>query len=54
MLGWMILFILMSLPGMTAILTGYPAPTSLKTASLFFMVLLLFALTTRLIRGRVR
>lgn len=54
MLGWMILFILMSLPGMAAILAGYPASTSLKTASLIFVVLLLLALMTRMIRGRAR
>jgi hypothetical protein len=54
MLGWTILFALMTVPGATAALTGYPAWTPLKSTSVVFAVLFLAALTTRALRTRSR
>jgi hypothetical protein len=54
MLGWMILFALMILPGAAATVAGYPAAVSLKTTSVVFAALLLIALMTRMVRGRAR
>lgn len=53
MLGWMILFALMTLPGLATALTGAHA-ASLETSSLVFAMLLFFALLTFAIRDRVR
>src|SRR6185295_17890291 len=52
MLGWMILFALMTLPGIAAALTGYPVAASLKTMSAIFALLLIISLLTRVVRGR--
>ena len=51
MLGWMILFALMTLPGATAAVTGYHAGASLKATSVVFAVLFMAALFTRMVRG---
>ena len=52
MLGWMILFALMTLPGIAAAMTGYPAAASVKTMSAIFALLLVVSLITRVVRGR--
>jgi len=52
MLGWMILFALMTLPGVAAAMTGYPVAASLKTMSAIFALLLIISLLTRVVRGR--
>ena len=54
MLGWMILFALMTLPGAAAAFSGYPAAASLKSSSLVFALLFFFALLTYAIRDRAR
>ena len=54
MLGWMILFALMTLPGAAAVMAGYPETTSLRTTSIVFAFLFLIALVTRLVRDRVQ
>ncbi len=54
MLGWMILFALMALPGIAAEVAGYPAATSLKTTSAVFALLLIISLLTRVVRDRAR
>ena len=54
MLGWMILFALLTLPGAAAAIAGYPVAMSVKTSSLLFALLFLFALSTQAIRGRSR
>jgi hypothetical protein len=53
-LGWMILFALLTLPGAAAAIAGYPVAMSVKTSSLLFALLFLFALSTQAIRGRSR
>jgi hypothetical protein len=52
MLGWMILCALLTLPGMGVALAGYPVGTPLKTTSVFFAVLFMIFLLTRMVRGR--
>jgi len=52
MLGWTILFALMSLSGIVSMLAGHPAPMFLKTASFLFAALFLISLLTRAVRGR--
>jgi hypothetical protein len=52
MLGWTILFALMSLSGAVPTLAGHPAPLWLKTASLIFAMLFFLSLLTRVVRGR--
>jgi hypothetical protein len=52
MLGYTILFALMSLSGVLAPLAGNPAPLYLKTASFIFAALFLVSLLTRAVRGR--
>ena len=54
MLGWTILFALMSLPGAAAAVTGYTAATSVKSSSVVFALLFLVSLTAQLVRGRSR
>jgi hypothetical protein len=54
MLGWTILFALMSLGGAVAPLAGYAAPFWLKTASIIFASLFLISLLTQAVRGRAR
>jgi hypothetical protein len=54
MVGWMILFGLMTLPGAAAAIAKSPAATSLETTSVVFAFLFLAALLTRMIRGSVR
>jgi hypothetical protein len=53
MLGWMILFALMTLPGAAAAMAGYHATASLKTTSVVFALLFLVALLTRTLRGQL-
>jgi hypothetical protein len=52
MLGYTILFALMSLSGAVAPLAGNPAPVCLKTASFVFAILFVASLLTRAVRGR--
>lgn len=51
MLGWMILFALMTLPGAAATIAGYHTAASLKTTTIVFAGLFLAALFTRMVRG---
>jgi hypothetical protein len=51
MLGWMILFALMTLPGAAATIAGYHTGTSLKTTTIVFAGLFIAALFTRMVRG---
>jgi hypothetical protein len=52
MLGWTILFALMSLSGMAFTLTSHPAPFFLKTAVFISTTLFLLTLLTRAVRSR--
>jgi hypothetical protein len=52
MLGWTILFALMSLSGVLGTLAVQPVPFYLKTASFIFATLFLISLLTRAVRGR--
>jgi hypothetical protein len=54
MVGWMILFALIAIPGVGAAIAGYHAALPLKTTSAIFSALLLICLITRLLRTRVR
>jgi hypothetical protein len=54
MLGWMILFALMILPGAAAAMTGHAGATSLKTTSVVFGALFLVSVLTRVVRGRAQ
>lgn len=54
MLGWMILFAVMTLPGAAAALGGYPASPSIITTSVVFGILFVLALLTRVIRSWAR
>ncbi|HTW67791.1 MAG TPA: hypothetical protein VME17_24415 [Bryobacteraceae bacterium] len=51
MLGWMIVFALMTLPGAAAVVGGYHTTASLKSASAVFAGLFIAALFTRMVRG---
>jgi hypothetical protein len=50
MLGWTILFALMSLGGVVATLAGHPGSLCLKTTSFIFAALFLLSLVTTAIR----
>jgi hypothetical protein len=52
MLGWTILFALVSLGGGVATLAQHSAPFYLKTASFIFAILFLLSVLTRAVRGR--
>lgn len=52
MLGWTILFAVISISGVVASLAGHPAPLCLKTASFIFAMLFFLTLLTRAVRGR--
>jgi uncharacterized membrane protein YtjA (UPF0391 family) len=52
MLGWTILFALMSLLGALLALAGSPATTFARTASVLFAVLFLISLLARVVRAR--
>jgi hypothetical protein len=55
MLGWTILFGLISLSGMAVTLTSYPVPFYLKSAIVVSTTLFLVTLLTRVVRrGRAR
>jgi hypothetical protein len=54
MLGWTILFALISLSGMVVTLAGHSASLCLKTASVIFATLFFLILLTRALRGRAR
>ena len=54
MLGWTILFAVMSISGTAATLTSHPAPLYVETASVIFTTLFLLTLLTRAIRVRAR
>jgi hypothetical protein len=51
MLGWMIVFALMTLPGAAAAVAGYHTGASLKTTTVVFAGLFIAALFTRMVRG---
>jgi len=53
MLGWTILFALISFSGVGVSLAWHPAPVCLKTASFIFAILFLLSLLTRAVRGRI-
>jgi hypothetical protein len=53
MLGWTILFGLISLSGMVPTMAGHPVPLYLKTASFIFATLFFLSLLTRVVRGRI-
>jgi uncharacterized membrane protein YtjA (UPF0391 family) len=53
MLGWMILFALMALPGAAAAMAGHPA-VALTTTTVLFAFLFLLTLLISLVRGRAR
>ena len=52
MLGWTILFGLISFSGLAPMLAGYPLPVFLKLANLLFAALFLLCLLTRAVRCR--
>lgn len=52
MLGWTILFGLISLGGMVPMLAGRPEPVFLKTATLLFAALFLLSVLTHAVRRR--
>ncbi len=52
MLGWTILFALVSLGGGVATLAEHSAPFYLKTASLLFAILFLISVLTHAVRSR--
>jgi hypothetical protein len=54
MLGWIILFALMTLPGAAAAIAGYHPATSLKTTSVIFAALFLIGLLTQMVRRGTR
>jgi|HubBroStandDraft_2_1064218.scaffolds.fasta_scaffold582368_1 hypothetical protein len=53
MLGWTILFGLISFSGMVPMLAGHPASISLRTASFLFATLFLLILLTCAVRRRI-
>jgi hypothetical protein len=52
MLGWTILFGLITFSGIAPLLAGHPVPLFLKTASLLFAALFLMSLLTCAVRRR--
>jgi hypothetical protein len=52
MLGWMILFALLVVPGLVASISGNSVQTSMQFASILFACLFLVGLLTRGARGR--
>lgn len=52
MLGWTILFGMMSLSGVAASLAAHPASFFVKAVSLVFATLFFLSLLTRAVRGR--
>lgn len=54
MLGWTILFALMSLGGIAATFAGHPASFCLKTTSFLFATLFLLSLATIAVRRQTR
>ena len=52
MLGWTILFALMSFSGVVITLAGHPAQLCLKIATFIFAMLFLLSLLARAVRGR--
>jgi hypothetical protein len=52
MLGWTILFAMISLSGVVTGLAEHPVPFCLKTASLVFAMLFLVSLLTHAVRAR--
>jgi hypothetical protein len=54
MLGWTILFAVMSFSGAVPTLAGHPTPLFLKTASVLFVALFLISVLTRAVRGQDR
>jgi hypothetical protein len=53
MLGWTILFGLISFSGMVPMLAGHPAPVFLKAATILFAALFLVSLLTGAVRRRM-
>jgi hypothetical protein len=54
MVGWMVLFGLMVIPGAAATITGHPATLPLKSTSVLFAALLVACLIARLLRTQAR
>jgi hypothetical protein len=54
MVGWMVLFALMVIPGAAATMTGRPVPLPLKSTSVLFAALLVACLIARLLRTQSR
>lgn len=54
MLGWMILFALMIVPGVAATVAGYSQAAPLQTTSIVFALLFLASLITRALRSGTR
>jgi hypothetical protein len=54
MLGWLILFASMTVPGAVASLNGDPAAAAIKSTSLVFALLFMIGLLTRVARGGTR
>ena len=52
MLGWLIVFASMAVPGAVVTLTGDTAAASIKTSGLVFALLFMIGLVTRVARGR--
>jgi hypothetical protein len=52
MLGWMILFALLVVPGFIVSVSGNSVQTSIRFASILFACLFLVGLLTRAARGR--
>ena len=52
MLGWTILFALISITGFVPTLAGHPEPLFMKTASFIFAALFLISLLARAVRRR--
>lgn len=54
MLGWTIVFAVMSLGSMVVAAAGHPALLCVKTASFIFAILFLLSLLTTAVRGQAR
>jgi len=53
MLGWMILFAMLSVPGLSLVALGAATAVSITAASVLFALLFVLCLLTRLARSRV-
>ncbi len=53
MLGWMILFALLSFSGLTSVALGVATAVSITAASVLFALLFVLCILTRLVRSQV-